>query len=223
MINITNLTKKYGKHIILDDINLTIEKNDCIGIVGDNGSGKTTLLSIIYGMTKKNKGNIDFNELNPNRDISYIPQVNPLIPELSGLDNIKIWHEGKNEEIKQSLEDGILHTLGIHEYYKKKVNKMSGGMKKRLSIAIALLNKPKLLMMDEPSAALDIKCRHTIKEYINYYIKELDGTVLLASHDENELKICNKLFLLNNGKLKQIEYDDIKLFVNGKLDLDDSI
>ena len=99
---------------------------------------------------------------------------------------------------------------------------MSGGMKKRLSIAIALLNKPKLLMMDEPSAALDIKCRHTIKEYINYYIKELDGTVLLASHDENELKICNKLFLLNNGKLKQIEYDDIKLFVNGKLDLDDS-
>lgn len=215
MIEIKNIKKNYGRHCVLKDISLNAEPGDCIGIVGANGSGKTTLLSIISGIYKADSGKIfiDGNDIHSSpktscryssKYISYVPQENPLIEELSGLDNLRLWYKGKRSELDRELNEGILHILGIDKYYKKSVSKMSGGMKKRLSIGIALLERPSLLIMDEPSAALDISGKYEIKEYMKYYTAKLNGSIIVASHDQNELSVCNKLYLLKNGVLNLI-------------------
>lgn len=212
MIEIKGICKKYSKHQVLDNVSLSVEPGDCIGILGANGSGKTTLLSIISGICKADCGNIliDGKKISTSskiasKYISYVPQENPLISELSALDNLRLWYKGSKKELKKELENGILNTLGINEYANKKVSKMSGGMKKRLSIGIALLEKPALLIMDEPSAALDIAGKFDIRNYMNYYTTKLNGSIIVVSHDQNELSICSKLFLLKNSKLQQID------------------
>ena len=184
---------------------------ECIGIVGANGSGKTTLLSIISGMNKADKGNIlaDGKIISNSskllsKYISYVPQENPLISELTAMDNLRLWYSGSKKELEEELQNGILKLLGIDTFIHKTVSKMSGGMKKRLSIGIALLEKPALLIMDEPSAALDLSGKYNIKEYMKHYTTKMNGSILVVSHDQNELSICNKLFLLKDGNLTQI-------------------
>ena len=211
MIEIKNITKKYGKHIVLKNISFKIDKGECIGIVGANGSGKTTLLSIISGINKANSGEIlaDGKVISTSSKtiagyISYVPQENPLISELSAYDNLKLWFRGSKKELQNELDNGILHSLGIDEFVGKTVSKLSGGMKKRLSIGIALLEKPQLLIMDEPSAALDLTAKFHIKEYMKYYTKRTNGSILVVSHDHNELSICDKLYLLKDGTLSLI-------------------
>lgn len=214
MIMIKNVEKHYGRNNVLKKINLEIHPGDCIGIVGANGSGKTTLLSIISGMQNADAGELlidDKNILNSKKllseYISYVPQENPLIGELSAMDNLRLWYKGSKKELNEELSSGILHTLGIDSFVSKTVNKMSGGMKKRLSIGIALLSNPKLLVMDEPSAALDIAGKYEIKKYMNYYTSEKHGSILIVSHDSSELSVCNRLYLLKNGILKEIPKD----------------
>lgn len=214
VIEINSIKKTYGKNCVLKDICLTVHAGDCIGIVGANGSGKTTLLSIISGIYKADSGNISiegknitFSSKTVRNYISYVPQENPLIEELSGLDNLRLWYRGNRKELDKELKDGILHTLGIDNYCNKAVSKMSGGMKKRLSIGIALLEKPSLLIMDEPSAALDISGKYEIKEYMKYYTTKLNGSIIVASHDQNELSVCNRLYLLKEGLLQPISSD----------------
>lgn len=214
MIMIKNVEKHYGRNNVLKKINLEIHPGDCIGIVGANGSGKTTLLSIISGMLNADAGELlidDKNILNSKKllseYISYVPQENPLIGELSAMDNLRLWYKGSKKELNEELSSGILHTLGIDSFVSKTVNKMSGGMKKRLSIGIALLSNPKLLVMDEPSAALDIAGKYEIKKYMNYYSSEKHGSILIVSHDFSELSVCNRLYLLKDGILKEIPND----------------
>lgn len=211
MIEIQHISKKYGRHWILNDISFTISPGECIGIVGANGSGKTTLLSIISGMNKADKGNIlaDGKIISNSskllsKYISYVPQENPLISELTAMDNLRLWYSGSKKELEEELQNGILKLLGIDTFIHKTVSKMSGGMKKRLSIGIALLEKPALLIMDEPSAALDLSGKYNIKEYMKHYTTKMNGSILVVSHDQNELSICNKLFLLKDGNLTQI-------------------
>lgn len=212
MIEIKEVSKKYGRHSVLENISFHIDKGECIGIAGANGSGKTTLLSIISGMIKADKGKIladgkiiSDSPKNISKYISYVPQENPLINELTAMDNLRLWYSGNKKELKNELENGSLNFLGINEFASKTVSKMSGGMKKRLSIGIALLEKPELLIMDEPSAALDLAGKYKIKEYMKQYTANMNGSVLVVSHDQNELSICDKLFLLKDGHLKQID------------------
>ena len=210
MIEIKNIGKRYGSNIILKDISFTIQPGECIGILGANGSGKTTLLSLVSGMNHADHGKIlaDGKVLSSSkmfsRYISYVPQENPLINELSAFDNLRLWYGGSKKELKAALNEGILKELGIAAFQDKIVTKMSGGMKKRLSIGIALLHNPKLLIMDEPSAALDLSGKYQIRKYIDYFTKQSNGCVLLVSHDYNELAICSKLFFLQDGLLHSI-------------------
>lgn len=211
MIEIKNISKHYGKHKVLKNVSFKINKGECIGIIGANGSGKTTLLSIISGINKANSGEIllDGNIIstspkNISKYISYVPQENPLISELSAYDNLRLWYSGSKNDLKKELESGILHSLGINEFINKTVSKLSGGMKKRLSIGIALLQNPELLIMDEPSASLDLAAKYQIKEYMKYYTSTLNGSILVVSHDHNELSVCDKLYLLKDGEFSLI-------------------
>lgn len=128
MIEIKGISKSYGRHKVLNNISFSVKPGDCIGIVGANGTGKTTLLSIISGLSKPDSGEIllDGNNIlgsskKARDNISYVPQENPLITELSAIDNLSLWYNGKKKDLVKQLESGILKELGINEFAEKKL------------------------------------------------------------------------------------------------------
>lgn len=212
-IEAVHLKKRYGKKIVLQDINFSVREGQCIGIVGVNGSGKSTLLSILAGVMKADEGQWLFNQQPvfhkkraDNLRIGYVPQQNPLMEELTAWDNLKLWYCESSLDIKKELEQGMLAMLGISEFLKVPVHKLSGGMKKRLSIACAAANNPQLFIMDEPGAALDMLCKERIYNYIQEF-KKKQGIILLATHEEPEIRLCDTIYILKNGKLEQQEYE----------------
>ena len=210
-LEINHIKKSFGKKQVLRDISLTAEKGECIGILGANGSGKSTLLTILAGVQKAGGGEFLLNGENlfknsslRSKTVGYVPQGTPLIDELTAYDNLLLWYSKK--ELKAELENGILKLLGINEFIKVPVRKMSGGMKKRLSIGCAVAKNPPVLLLDEPTAALDIACRQDIAEYLKGY-KAAGGILFLTTHDPLELELCDRLFIIKEGLLTPFEFD----------------
>ena len=204
LISAKNITKRYGKNSILKDINLEVNKGECAVIIGSNGCGKTTLLSILAGSNKPTSGQIiiDGNNALANakvfdRMIGYIPQENPLMEGLSVKDNLKFWYMGTGRSMEADLVNGAPVIFGVNKFLNKKVEQLSGGMKKRLSICAALAKNPPILILDEPGASLDIVCKQEIKDYIKNYMA-VGGTVILASHEDYEIGLATKMYLLND-------------------------
>jgi len=211
LINVSEIKKSFGKKEVLKGASFNAEKGECIGIVGVNGSGKSTLLSILTGIIKADSGSgiIDgIDVLKYSKEISkivgYVPQENPLIADLTVKDNLKLWYTGSKYSLKDELESGFLKNLGIDEFVNMTVKKLSGGMKKRVSIGIAVAKRPPVLILDEPSAALDLMAKKIIRDYLLLYIKE-GGTVVIATHDEDELSICDRLYVVIDGKLEEVD------------------
>ena len=210
-IEINNIAKKYKKKQVLQDINLVAESGSCIGILGANGCGKSTLLSILARVQSCDRGSFlcDGVDLLKNAKehaqlVGYVPQGTPLIEELSAKDNLLLWYGRKKME--QELRDGVLSLLGIHEFLSVPVSKMSGGMKKRLSIGCAMSSDPPVLLLDEPTAALDLACKQSIAAYLRHY-KEKGGILLLTTHDVMELDLCDAWYIIRDGVLAPFDYD----------------
>ena len=209
-ININSVYKSYGKKKVLNNLSLTASSGDCIGIIGKNGTGKSTLLSTLAGVIMPDKGSFMINDKDAFSDdvvrmkqVAYVPQGTPLIEELSALDNLKMWYE--KSVLTESLENGFLKLLGIDEFLNVNVNKMSGGMKKRLSIGCAINNDPSVLLLDEPTAALDIVCREAIYSYFKAF-RENGGILILATHEAAEIAKCTKCYILKDGGLEPYTY-----------------
>jgi ABC-2 type transport system ATP-binding protein len=192
MFQIEHISKAYGKKQILNDVSIRVDSGEAVGILGTNGSGKSTLLSTI---AKKHSGELR---------LGYVPQENPLFDELKPVDNIKLWVKLTKEEIIDALSKPPLVSLGIINFLDTPVKKMSGGMKKRLSLATVLINKPDILLMDEPLAALDMPAKQDILDFLREYLQQ-GGSVLVASHDENIFNFCTHVYLLQNGTLTDID------------------
>lgn len=210
-MEIREIKKKYGKKEVLNGVGLSAEKGCCIGILGGNGSGKSTLLSILAGVQRPDGGsfcweNTDLleNHCVRNQVVGYVPQGNPLMEELTAWDNLRLWYT--REELKRELKEGVLAMLGIPDFIKLPVYKMSGGMKKRVSIGCAVANHPELLLLDEPSAALDLICKVRIGNYLREFTSG-GGIVLLATHDVQELELCDTWYILKDGVLTPYQYD----------------
>ncbi|EIC97175.1 nodulation ATP-binding protein I family protein [Lachnoanaerobaculum saburreum F0468] len=210
-IDIVGLKKRYGKRDILKGVTLNIEFGSCIGILGGNGSGKTTILSILAGITDADEGEFiceDYDLLKDDKRrrflVGIIPQCNPLIEELSGKDNLLLWHDRKY--LDMSAKEGIIKELGITKFINKRVSTLSEGMKKRLSIACAVKKHSKILLMDEPGAALDIVAKEIIHEYIKKFT-DMGGIVILVTHDEGELNLCDRHYILKDGVLNEYRFD----------------
>ena len=210
-IDIVGLKKRYGKRDILKGVTLNIDFGSCIGILGGNGSGKTTILSILAGITDADEGEFiceDYDLLKDDKRrrflVGIIPQCNPLIEELSGKDNLLLWHDRKY--LNMSAKEGIIKELGITKFINKRVSTLSEGMKKRLSIACAVKEHSKILLMDEPSAALDIVAKEIIHEYIKKFT-DMGGIVILVTHDEGELNLCDRHYILKDGVLNEYRFD----------------
>lgn len=200
MFKINNITKAYGKKIILTDISFEADRGQAIGILGMNGSGKSTLLSEIAKKYSKSS----------EPKIGYVPQENPLFEELKPVDNIRMWTKLSKSQIIERLQQPPLVNMSITQFLDTPVSKMSGGMKKRVSLASVLINMPDVLLMDEPFAALDLPAKQDILGYMNSFRMQ-GGIIIIASHEEEIFRFCNKVYLLKNGEL----YDTEALSKNG--------
>ncbi len=209
MLSVQKVSKRYGKKQVLKDICFTAEQGDCIAIAGANGCGKSTLLSILAGTLRQDSGSFEafgkdlfHNPKERERLIGYVPQENPLIPELTARDNLNLWYCDSRYDLKEELEQGVLAMLGIPEFLDVRVMAMSGGMKKRLSIGCAIANDPPILILDEPSAALDLVCKDDIRRYMMEF-KKRKGIILITTHDEDELAICDHVLVMKEGVLTE--------------------
>ena len=217
-IRVQNIKKKYGRKTVLSDVSFSANSGDCIGIIGVNGSGKSTLLSILAGIVKPDGGDFFCDEINlfkntkaKSNAVGFVPQGTPLIEELTAYDNLFLWYDKKT--LHKELGGGTLSMLGINEFLKKRVSKLSGGMKKRLSIGCAIAKRPPVLLLDEPMSSLDIVCKQSIKDYLISY-KNAGGILILVTHDVLELELCNKCYSLKSGKLYETAFTgDIKSLV----------
>lgn len=211
LLSVEQIRKSYRKRQILNGTGLRADAGDCIGIVGKNGCGKTTLLSILAGAVRADGGSIRYGGVEASghpsvfaKMTAYVPQENPLIEELSVRDNLLLWHRGNRADFRENLETGTAYMLGIPNMLDYTVKKLSGGMKKRLSIACALTNHAPVLIMDEPGAALDLECKEIIRSYVKRYMED-GGLVLLTSHELPELSLCTKTYILRDGGLHPVE------------------
>ncbi len=216
-LEIQSLRKSFrrGKKQVLQDITLQARGGQCIGILGANGCGKSTLLSILAGIQRPDSGNVLLNGVNllerkMQRNLSslvgFVPQEPPLMAELTAYDNLKLWYCQSPLSLERELEEGFLATLGIPDFLTVSVGHMSGGMKKRLSIGCSIAMSPRVLLLDEPGAALDLLC----KEYIETYLRQFrsqGNLILIATHEEREIALCDQLFLLKNGVLSPLSYE----------------
>lgn len=208
-IKICDIKKKYGRKRVLDGVSFEASGGSIVGIIGVNGSGKSTLLGILSGVLKSDGGDFIADGASLFKDraardaaVGYIPQGTPLIEELTARDNLLLWY--KKEDMEKELESGVLKMLGIDEFLNVRVSKMSGGMKKRLSIGCAVANRPGVILLDEPTSALDIICRESIIDYLLKF-KDAGGIVIIATHDTREMGLCDKVFILKEGKLTETD------------------
>lgn len=210
-IEANGITKSYGrKSQILKGASFHASAGEYIAIVGANGCGKSTLLGILSGSLRADGGTFQIDGQNPfknskvfSRYIGFVPQENPLMENLSVYDNLRFWYCDTGRDIKQDLVNGVPAILGVTEYLHKTVDKLSGGMKKRLSICCALAKNPPVLILDEPGASLDIVCKQDILNYLKAYTRS-GGTVVITSHEEGELKLADRMYLLKDGLLSQL-------------------
>ena len=210
-IEIKGIAKSYGKKQVLKDITFSACDGQCVGILGGNGSGKSTLLSILAGVQPCDKGEFlcdghDLLRSSARRAerVGYVPQGTPLIEELTARDNLLLWYD--RASLHKELDDGVLATLGIEEFLKTPVHKMSGGMKKRLSIGCAMAKHPPVILLDEPMAALDLVCKQSISAYLRRH-KQNGGILLFVTHDAYDLALCDEWYILKNGEAVPFVYD----------------
>jgi len=210
MLNIGNLSKIYmpSKKEALKNINLEIKEGEFTALLGQNGAGKTTLINIMAGNVKKSAGTVtiggfdlDTNELDTKRVLGIVPQemgydflftVEEALKRQSGYFGIR--NNGK-------YIDELLDVLYLKEKRNAKISELSGGMRRRFMIAKALVHKPKILILDEPTAGVDIEMRHTLYEFLTK-LHQSGTTIILTTHYLEEAeKLCDRIIIIDNGRI----------------------
>ncbi|MCL1998825.1 MAG: ABC transporter ATP-binding protein [Turicibacter sp.] len=191
-MRVDNIHKSY-KENVLNGISFEVERGEIIGIAGKNGSGKSTLLAIMAGIIKPDRGTVVCEG-----SIGYVPQTLDLFENLTVRDNLRFWMAAYGIKSFDKCRNPITTSIFDDEILlKKRVRHLSGGMKKRLSIALSCLNNPDYLIMDEPSSALDIEFKRDLHELIKLVAKE--RSVIFTSHQPDELAWCGRVFELKSG------------------------
>lgn len=207
VVKISEVNVKYDKVTILNNISLDIKEGQIIGLLGPSGSGKTTLVKAIIGMKEVSKGNIKvFGETIPSlsvvKNLGYMAQSDALYDDLSAMENVLFFGAlyGIKGKIARNKVMEILALVNLEKDADKTVKNFSGGMKRRLSLAIALFHNPKLLILDEPTVGIDPLLRKKFWDEFNI-IKNNGGTIILTTHVMDEAYKCDTLALIRNGQI----------------------
>lgn len=219
MIDIKNITKSFGNLQVLKDINLHINKGEVVSIVGPSGAGKTTLLQIIGTLDKPDSGTIcldgiDVNKLSTrklsdfrNQHIGFVFQFHQLLPEFTALENVMIpaYIAGKsNSEAKQRALD-LLEFMGLSNRANHKPAELSGGEKQRVAVARALVNKPAVILADEPSGSLDSKNKAELHQLFFDLRDKFGQTFVIVTHDEGLAAITDRTIHMKDGEILEDE------------------
>jgi len=212
VISINNISKSFGKVRAVRELSFSVEAGSCYGFLGPNGAGKTTVMKMIYGKCTRNKHSADAmdifgydpaqNELAIKYLSGVVQQENNLDDELNVAQNLMIYSKFYNMPVKDAREriEYLLDFFELSDKTDSKIKELSGGMKRRLVIARALLNSPKLLILDEPTTGLDPQVRHLIWDKIRQLQKQ-HTTVLLTTHYmEEAFQLCDRLLIMHKGQ-----------------------
>lgn len=208
MLKISNLKKSYGDIHAVKGVDLEVKKGEIVGLLGPNGAGKSTTISMISTLIKPDAGMIEFknedvlkNAKPIQKVLGIVPQEIALYPTLSGYENLKFWGSAyglKGSELKKKIDE-VSEIIGIKERLKDKVEKYSGGMKRRINIGAALLHDPELLIMDEPTVGIDPQSRNHILETIKM-LNEKGMSIIYTSHYMEEVEfLCDRIYIMDEG------------------------
>ncbi|HJN84261.1 MAG TPA: ABC transporter ATP-binding protein [Candidatus Pelagibacter bacterium] len=210
-IEIKNLNKNYNNILAVKNINFKINKGSIVGLLGPNGCGKTTTIGMILGLIKPTSGTVIINGQNienENNRTTILEKVNFISPyvelpkKLTVEENLKVYGKlyGVNN-LKDKISD-LMKQLNLLEFNKRKTGELSSGQKNRVSLAKALINEPEILLLDEPTASLDPDVGDFIRTYLEDFASKKNTTILLASHNMNEVeRLCNEVLMMKNGKI----------------------
>ena len=209
-LEIKNLVKKFNSTFAVNDISFEIEKNNTLGLLGPNGCGKTTSIGMMLGLITPTSGHIfiDGIELNPKNRIQLLSLMNFASPyielpkKLTVKQNLEIYARLYGvSKIKERIDE-MVEDLNLKNFLDKNTGELSSGQKNRVSLAKSLINKPKLLFLDEPTASLDPDVGDFVREYLENYKKKNELTILLASHNMKEVeRLCGKIIMMKQGKI----------------------
>ena len=210
-IELKNLKKNYKNFEAVNDLNFKIDNGKIIGLLGPNGCGKTTTIGMILGLIKPTEGEILVKgknvEIEKNR-IQVLEKMNFISPyvelpkKLTVKENLIVY--GKMYEVKNLKEriEKLTIDLNLSEFQNRKTGELSSGQKNRVSLAKSLINRPEILLLDEPTASLDPDTGDYIRSYIENYASKNNTTILLASHNMSEVeRLCSKVMMMKSGKI----------------------
>jgi len=209
VIEINNLNKKYRNILAVKNINFKINKGTIVGLLGPNGSGKSTTMGMILGLIKPSSGTVIINGKNIEKyrthlleKMNFISPYVELPKKLTVEENLEVYgrlYGVKN--LKDKISD-LMKKLNLTEFRKRKTGELSSGQKNRISLAKALVNDPEILLLDEPTASLDPDVGDYIRGYIENYASNNGATILLASHNMNEVeRLCHEVLMMKNGEI----------------------
>ncbi|KHD35979.1 antibiotic ABC transporter ATP-binding protein [Clostridium acetobutylicum] len=210
MVEVKNITRRFNDKLVLDNISFEVKKGDIFGFIGPNGAGKSTLINIMTGLLSPNSGDIELGghsilkePVEAKKLIGLVPQQLALMEDFSAYDNLRYFgsfYGIYGKKLRERIHE-VLEVTGLLYRKNEKVKKFSGGMKRRLNLAVAIIHNPKILIMDEPTVGVDPQSRNCIFEYIKKVNKEENTTVIYTSHYMEEVElICKNIFILDLGK-----------------------
>ncbi len=210
-IEVKNLNKQFNNILAVKNISFKISKGSIVGLLGPNGCGKTTTIGMMLGLIKPTSGTVFINEKNIENEsnrteilekVNFISPYVELPKKLTIEENLKVYGKlygvkNLNEKISELIED-----LNLSEFRKRKTGELSSGQKNRVSLAKALVNDPEILLLDEPTASLDPDVGDYIRTYIENFASKKATTILLASHNMNEVeRLCSEIMMMKNGNI----------------------
>ncbi len=210
VISAENLTKKYGDLMAVDGICFNVEQSECFGFLGPNGAGKTSTIKMIQCVSPKTSGklevlgmDVEFYPKDIKRILGVVPQENNLDPDFTVYENLMVYSryfDMSKKEAKERIER-LLKFIQLEDKRDTIIEKLSGGMKRRLILARALLNEPKILVLDEPTVGLDPQARHLIWEKLRSLKKEGITIILTTHYMEEASHLCDRLVIMDHGKI----------------------
>lgn len=210
MLELVNVSKNYKKHQAVKNLSLSIKPGDIFGLVGANGAGKSTTVSMIATLMKPDNGNIYFagQDIVKNPEVirehmGYVPQDIALYENLTGYDNLNFWGKSyhvSGEKLKNNIEWASGLVALTPDVLSRKVREYSGGMKRRLNIAVALLHAPQLVILDEPTTGIDVSSRNQILSAIKGLAAYGVAVIYVGHYMEEVEKLCNRVCIMQNGQ-----------------------
>ena len=223
IIRLDNLRKSYGALVAVDGVSLTVERGEIFGLLGPNGAGKTTIVNMIVGLLRPDEGVVDIDGAGAPTDpavrarIGVAPQALALYEEMSGLENVTFFArlQGlRGGELKRRVA-WALDFVGLTDRARSRAGTYSGGMKRRLNIAIALVHEPPLLLLDEPTVGVDPQSRNAIFERINE-LKDRGGSIVYTTHYMEEAqRLCDRVAIVDHGKILALDTVDALIAAHG--------